>query len=145
MTWLMAHGKLLPTLLLGGMMLWELQRLGLAVASQGWRVTTGRVHQAFVDAARDPEFGYSYSARVRYSYVVRGVSFESTRMSYRLNSPSGFKSSSRQLHGLVGGGEVAVYYDPVRPSRSVLVRGWSASNLLGIVLLLAFPGFVALR
>lgn len=86
---------------------------------------------------------YSYAPVVAYRYRVRGVQYESDRLS--ACEVAGRESYARRRRAEYGpGAKVTVYYDPEDPASAVLERGLSWVTFLvfalGIMLLAAVVG-----
>ena len=82
-----------------------------------------------------------YWAEMKYSYVVEGVSFESDRVDYGVETRSSKRARADEIVALYPvGEEVLVYYDPSDPSEAVLEPGVGADAflfpLIGLVLTL---------
>ena len=97
--------------------------------TRGWSHATGRVLASRVEEEHGgaEEQGYPrYRFDVRYSYEVRGRTYESDQVWY--GSASAPASQDRDWHRqwaerFPAGREVDVWYDPADPRRAVLVRG----------------------
>ena len=97
-----------------------------------WPSVTGKIHEQRVErtgigaSSADEQ---EYEAKVRYSYIVDGVAYESDRLNPWLVTATHnlrallrlqFRSIERR-----GGNNVTVYYNPGNPQKSYLhVPGW---------------------
>jgi hypothetical protein len=120
--------------------------LGMALASLDWTRIEGTVL-----VAREEEYDFTKDEdnsfpEVRYSYVVGTVTYQSTRVWYRTDP---FFDSSQTLLAIRDvhvRKQVYVYYDPGRPSRSVLIPGFEANNVASVIIsTIAFAAFVGWR
>lgn len=138
-------GTILLLLAGAGATAWQAGLLLLARASSDWHRTTGRVLNAYVGEGRiwdaDGDAEDTHSANVRYTYRVGRETFESSRLAYRSARGLSLSAAGELLRGISKGKDVDVYYDPKRPSRSVLIPGSSRDNVVHTslaVLLLVF-------
>ncbi len=101
-------------------------------ASLNWPDTTGRIISSVVDSNTSRSSSRpggtrksdaDYDVRVHYAYDVEGQAQESRRLRF---GSSDFKtrSEANKIHRRFSPEkEVAVYYDPEKPGRAVLLRG----------------------
>jgi hypothetical protein len=95
----------------------------------------------------------TYNPKIRYQYQVGGRSYKSNQISYLTNDYSGWKRANDLVKQYPKGRKVTVYYDPAKPSESVLKRGGSSSAIvpfaigagLGIPGLVIFLIFLVIR
>jgi hypothetical protein len=122
---------------------WTVRTFQLGLASVSWTQASGRLIKCYIEESRsvwhlpwgdagDDEVD-SHVARVVYTYRVAGVEYRSTRLSYQPSRGIRFAEAIARLEGLRAGQDVPVYYDPLRPSRSVIIPGASDANGLRIV------------
>ena len=124
-----------------GHLAWHARTMQLAFASRHWRSTQGTIQQCYVGENRnllswfnrDPDDsrddGY-HTTNIRYTYRVGTQQFVSTRLSYQPTRALMFADAVGQLQGLLAGREVEVFYDPLQPSRAVILPGPSHDNAI---------------
>jgi len=112
---------------------WELYSLRLAQLSNNWAATTCQILESYID--EEDNDGVIYLPKVRYSYKVGAKTYESKKFSYQSLSLNTMGEASDLLRGISKGKTVPVFYDPRKPSRSVLLRGSSSNNLFGILIM----------
>lgn len=89
---------------------------------QNWRVTQGEIITSAISttATHTSDDDSDYTANITYRYKVGAKDYEGHRV--RFGSPS--RISGMQAEGLTGkypvGAKISIYYDPERPSKSVL-------------------------
>jgi hypothetical protein len=99
-------------------------------------VRSSRVVSEQVDHGGSGGFSVRYSVRIRYRYTVNDTEYSSNSVCFSCDSRASAESVARELYV---GSQVAVYYDPARPQRSVLAPGVFPEGLwvlliIGIVL-----------
>ena len=115
-----------------------INQLRLGSKSSHWPAAEGRIisSRIFLSSHREIGGGKSgarsttYSVQVRYSYEVDDQTFEGSRLSYGEEGHSNRSEAQKVLARYPQGKEVEVYYDPMDPKRSVLVRGPGMSWLV---------------
>lgn len=112
----------------------------LQIRSKFWKQTIGKVISSKVTELEDAEGIYGHEPCVEYEYVVDDVTYRSTR---RIFGDSQYRLSEANdcVSFYPAGLEVTVYYDPVRPSDSVLERkrdlvSVKAGTGLGMILII---------
>lgn len=127
-------------LVIGGFQL----RQGLK--TNDWPATAGRIIESKVSDSserREPGSRFSskkYTVRVLYSYHVNDQKFEGDRLRYGNKSYKSWVSAKDEQLLFPAGKEVQVYYDPMSPHQSVLIKGiglsWLALalGLMGLVI-----------
>jgi hypothetical protein len=100
--------------------------------SMAWPTTPGRVLAAWFDERHDDEDGDTFTPRVRYSYVVRGRTYEGGRLWYRMAPLRNHRESIHALRDIHKGDTIDVHFDPLQPERAVLFPGADASSLLDL-------------
>ncbi|MFY7817054.1 MAG: DUF3592 domain-containing protein [Akkermansiaceae bacterium] len=130
-------------LIIGGFQL----RQGLK--TNDWPVTEGSIVESKIveekasgssGRRRARGFDMKYTVHVRYSYEVNGQKFESDRLRYGNESHDSRASANDEQLLYSPGKAVQVYYDPMSPHQSVLIKGiglsWLAMalGLMGLVI-----------
>lgn len=108
--------------------------LGMALSSRDWKVAEGDVLDAHMEERRDDEDGDTFIPVVRYSYQVGRTKYESSRLWYRTDSFGDYSEALRGIRDVRKGRPVDVYYDPAKPSRSVLIPGFEPTNVASVAL-----------
>ena len=91
--------------------------------SKSWSNTNGTVLDAYVNTDEDMDADETHSPIVHYSYKVGGTLYKSSRLCFgSVDSYDYFKVAS-SLIGIAKNQKVRVYYDPLKPSKSVLQIG----------------------
>lgn len=135
----------MPILAVIGILLiifWGIPTARNAMESKDWPSTDGWITISDVSKNYDSEDdGFTYGAKVMYSYTVNGMTYLGGTVAF------GDYSSSDQTHAsdIVSrypiGKNVKVYYDPKDPKTSVLEPGTGWSSLVGFM---AGIGFVVI-
>lgn len=131
---------------LGGVLLtgWYIQQ---DRASESWPEVMGLITTSRIGSSTSPsgnnKMGSSdtdYSVQLRYTYQVDGKTYERTRLRFGSTSHDERSDALKEQRQFPEGKKVAVYYDPEKPSRSVLVRGASGNwgQLIGLSICLLF-------
>ena len=108
-----------------------------AQIATAWPSATGRIQsfRAKEGGKYDSAFGYS-KPHVVYSYEVSGRQYVNDRLSF---GPDVYQSGpDKRVDQYRPHAEVTVFYDPLHPNRSVLVRGVHQRFFLHIVVAAAF-------
>jgi len=115
--------------------------------SLDWPTVGGTIVQSDVQKTmnRDHDGGYesSYTARVIYRYMVDGKSYDGDRIAFGQLSYSRRDRAAAELAPYPLNAQVAVYFNPHKPTDSVLVRSAKGSALI-ICIGAAALGFVIL-
>lgn len=128
--------KLLAVLLIG-LGAWVVWVTRMARISTTWPSTPGRVLDVWFDEHQSDEIGDSFIPRIHYAYAVRGRSFVSNRLWYRVAPLRDHRESLHTLRDIKKGDTINVHYDPGQPQRSVLFPGADPGNLLDLLALVA--------
>jgi hypothetical protein len=98
--------------------------------------TQGRVLESRVDVHYDSD-GNSYTAIIKYAYTVKGREYINDKLRY--GTKSGGKGPSEALAAKhPSGSTLTIYYDPLKPSDSVLQVGIGGTDLFMIIFLIPF-------
>jgi hypothetical protein len=138
-------------------LLWQLRAMYFAFSSTKWKSVRGRLLKCYVGESNlsfslgegdcdDQEDG-NHTANVLYTYRVAGTEFKSDRLTYQPTWGLLFSDAVEKLHGLTANRDVQVFYDPIYPSRSVIIPGASDDNAIRsalAILLLAAAVWVAI-
>jgi hypothetical protein len=118
-------GAGLPALAIyGGYSLRRARRLGSA--STNWPATRGRVVESRVDDRGRSETGTDFDRfmpYVRYTYRVEGREYEGDTRAFGARGVSNIQDALAMAARYSKGGNVDVYFDPLRPGTSVLEPG----------------------
>jgi len=106
-----------------------LYNLKMAIASRTWILVEGFVLDAHVAFFRNWGGEDHYLPNVRNRYIVGGRTYISTRMKYPIFDDLSFREATQAIENVRVGSIVDAYYDPTKPSRSVLVCGNIGSNI----------------
>ena len=98
----------------------------------------GNVIDSRVESHSDSEGGTSYSAKLRYAYVVNDHRYEGKRVRFGMESFGGRKGSQQYVREHPPGSAVTVYYDPAKPSEAILEPGVAGTDLFMILFLTPF-------
>jgi len=151
-------GDLFPlifALLCGGIFVLALAALGIfliafslrsrrkAAASQSWPVTHGQITKAEVKQSAstddDGRTTYAYYPAVEYAYQIGEQTYTGKRMSFGGVVAYGSRSKAEaNLARFPVGGQVAVYYNPEKPSEAVLEQkagGFAWGMIVGAICL----------
>jgi hypothetical protein len=113
-----------------GPSLWGWSILRNARASAAWPTAEGIVTRSEVTHSTDADGDDTYRPEVTYEYSVQNRSYENYTIKFGENS----YSSQRQAEEIGAryplGRQVAVYYDPADPGRSVLEPGVSGGSYI---------------
>lgn len=99
-----------------------------------WPTTTGTIILSTVEARSDSEGGTTYYPVVRYTYQVRGQTFQGDRIApgMEVGGSGAGKVSARYPTGA----QVPVYYDPQSPSDAVLEKKAPAQFWIWFILII---------
>jgi hypothetical protein len=130
---------------LGALLAGLYQRNKLRTA-QSWKQATGAIRKAEVIRDTGPDSS-GYFVSVLYDYSVDGMPHQGRRVGFRSRAYIRKKSAQAVADRYPADASVAVFYDPEKPSDSVLVREYPDNVVLivgGIgLLILAFVILVA--
>ena len=95
---------------------------GEARTASGWPVVTGQLEECEVVECRamkleDPS---TWDLRIRYSYVVRGITHHSTRYAFGYGGGIDDEKYRRVAEGLKRNPQLSVRYNPAHPSEAVI-------------------------
>ena len=98
----------------------KLERQASKTAS--WKVTDGNLERCEVVEVPDSQVGTpsSWRLQLEYSYVVRGVTYRSTRYAFGFGVSIDDEKYQRIAEGLKRNPKLSVRYDPVHPAEAVL-------------------------
>lgn len=126
-----------------GFAAWEVWKIRLGHASNGWERTTGVLQKVWVeDSPGDGDAEGTHSAHAHFRYKVGTRWFESKRLSYRMTSDIRFREALEMIEGLHVGREVEVWYDPRKPARAVLIPGSSTGNIVALAVYLVIAAIL---
>ncbi len=109
--------------------------------SNSWPSTTGRIFSSHLSSSRDND-GATYGAAVTYEYYIGAQRYFSDRVSFGDYNSSDSRHASGILSRYPEGTIVTVYFNPLRPSMSVLEQGAGGGAFIPLGLGAAFVGFV---
>src|SRR5574337_1111560 len=109
--------------------------------SYKWPSTTGRILSSHVASSSDNS-GTTYSAAVTYEYSVDAQRYLSDRVSFSSYSSSDSGHAQEICSRYPAGRIVTVYYNPHKPSMSVLEKGFGGGAYIMLGVGAAFVGFV---
>ena len=103
-------------------------------ASEGWPASQGTILESWVRESTttddDGSTSSHYYPEVRYAYQVVGVEYQGDKLTFGPKSGSAQSKAAQVVSNYPKGATVTVYYDPQKPSTSVLERNVSKSLLL---------------
>lgn len=129
--WMAAFGVAVVLL---GVSLWHL-RFGLA--SRSWPSAEGVIESSEMKKVRKHDNGTAWQPKVKYRYQVDGRDYVGGNIAYHMQGQNSYGASSGTLSLYPSGAVTTVYYDPGKPSRSVLEPGISVNNYILLVLSIA--------
>lgn len=91
------------------------------LAARGWTQTECVITSSRVEESSSSD-GSTYRVDVRYTFEADWGTVEGNRYDFSVGSSSGYKRKARVVEAHPPGAEVACYYDPEDPSRSVINR-----------------------
>ena len=116
------------------MVMVNLLNIRKARASSSWPTVPGKVVFSELRIECRGEDSDRYQADIRYQYEIMGQSYESGRVAIGLRKEVGNRRTAEDIVGrYLAGTEVAVYYNPEDPSKSVLEHG-NLKYLVGNIL-----------
>jgi len=109
----------------------------VARASSKWPTAAGKIiHVAINESTRQyARGGGSYelfTPVVSYSYVIGQKSYRSETVSFRKEETRSYEKAMGTIGNLQSGQDIAIYYDPANPDRSVLYPGYDSSTFEGL-------------
>ena len=136
-------------LIAAGIIAFSVYSLWLAWTPRLWPSTQGKIVSSGVVVSRSTgkEDSPGYEPSVRYAYTVRGTPYSGKGLALVQDIGLSLGGAERIARKYPAGSIVTVYYDPKKPTSSVLVRGITALGpiaglLVGcLVLVIALVGF----
>lgn len=115
--------------------------------SESWPFTEGEVVSSHVKSRHDSDGDISYSAAVRYEYVVDNTTYVSRTISFGRKLYFGRSSAEEVVATYPVGEKVTVYYDPDNPKIATLEPGISVGSfiVLGLSAVFLIVGLWFLR
>jgi len=107
--------------------------------SKGWPSTPGRIFSSHIASSHDKT---TYSAAVTYEYYINAQRYFSDRVSFGDYSSSGSGHAHEVLSRYPADKIVTIYYNPLKPSMSVLEPGAGGGAFIPLGVGAAFVGFV---
>lgn len=128
-----------------GYSLWSARR---SIQAAAWPTTSGTITQLKVVehpgvSTQPGDTRSTYEVKVRYTYVVKGVAYQGTRLAF------GFVGSGREAEEcetyreLKQAKTVTVHYDPSDPAWSCLFSGLTLPTQLGLAFSVGWLAFVS--
>lgn len=123
-----------------GLAVYGIDYVKSAFGSSDWDTTTGEISASYVDTTGSENTGFSYTAKVDYSYVVDDRRYESDRIGFGEPVQASLADASAIIKPYEIGDPVTVYYNPDDVAYAVLEPGptfniiWPCAA--GLVLLL---------
>ena len=111
---------------------WRL--LILAHASRNWPSVEGRVTTSEITKANVGGEQVSWQPKIEYTYKVDCRDYVSKTIGYHMSGGTTADASSMTVADYPSGKSVSVFYDPTRPSRSVLEPGPSPNNWILVMI-----------
>lgn len=102
---------------------WLITRITIAKKSKHWSSIDGVLSEVAILKEHRGEDGSSYFPAVKYQYKISGNEYSSNRLSYGVFWFWRYDEVTSEISGMNLGQTVVVYYDPIRPTNSVLIRG----------------------
>ena len=122
-----------------------------AKRAAGWPVAVGQLESC--EVVEVPRIGVddfsTWRLQLRYSYVVRGSTYHSTRYAFGYGEPNDDKKHRRIAEALKRSPQLSVHYDPARPSEAVICTepqtnltklGYAGLTMATISALIGFAG-----
>jgi len=142
-----AHEILVPLLLLVGMVatISVIPTLYAGWASRKWTRTAGTIRAAKIGRRREPQgwrdggpdnYAYLYYARLDYEYTVDGNGYRSERIGFGgdiTDSDERIVRAWLAERHLRAGKQIAVFYNPRKPDKSVLIPGTPLNSYTQLV------------
>jgi len=123
---------------------WHTWRLRIAMASRSWPSVPGRIESAQLNpvhrGSMDPDRARAF---IRYTYKVGPRSFDGWRTRFGWTTDD--QSAAEDYHFYHDNRDVAVYYDPDKPERSVLEPGPVPSLWIGLAASIGVFSFAVWR
>ncbi len=117
-------------------------------ASINWKVTSGKITTSkAIICHRKYSLSTDYQAVIVYSYVVNGVPYSSSQISFTSDQFAGLGcgSAEKAMEMYPLGSSVSVHYNPQNPKDSVLIPGGTNFMILGFSLVSGYFGVVELK
>lgn len=119
--------------------LWNLWQ---GASSPKWPTVTGQVVSSDLQRSRDRQGMVTYRAEVAYKYEVGGQTYASDRVFFGDQLQTSWATGPvREVERYHPGSQVQVFYDPNKPSRSVLEPGAPWQVYVVLFTAAAFLGF----
>ena len=106
-----------------GLAVYGIDYVKSAFGSSDWNTTTGEISASYVDTTGSENTGFSYTAKVEYSYVVDDRLYESDRIGFGEPVQPSLADASAIIKPYEIGHPVTVYYNPDDVAYAVLEPG----------------------
>lgn len=117
---------------------WELTTFWLGLNSSLWPWVKGHMEEISYPEGEDDDGRACYTVNVRYSYIVRGRSYQGSRLMFMPQSCTDMEDAKRNVKGYYVGKIYRVYYDRNNPRESVLKPGVDGAYGAYMLVMLAF-------
>ena len=97
-----------------------------------WQPVSAIIEESEV-CANDVGEEVTYTPHFRYSYVIDGQTYNSSRYSFFAGWPIGYNAKKTLLDQFPRGKQIICYVDPRHPSRAVINRGITSSAYWGLL------------
>ena len=97
--------------------------LKTAFDSPNWNTTTGKITTSYVDKTGSENTGFSYTAKIEYSYIVDDRRYESDRIGFGEPVQENSTDAFAIIEPYEVGESVTVYYDPDDVAYAVIEPG----------------------
>jgi hypothetical protein len=109
------------------------ESLSQAIDAKKWTTTKSTLQDVHLVSTRTSRGGQVYEVKVRYSYEVKGVSYEGNNLSFGY-SPTNGGEHSEIYRKLKSAKQVEVRFNPAKHSESSLTFGVYKSHYITIIL-----------
>ncbi|EMI19595.1 putative membrane protein [Rhodopirellula maiorica SM1] len=106
------------------------ENMALAAASEDWQATEGKILDSGFDVRGIQRRKQAATIRVRYEYTVGGANYTGNKLSFEKQDSFSPAVAEAKLKPYPPGAQCTVYYDPEKPTDSVLIKGTQGSNQL---------------
>jgi hypothetical protein len=106
-----------------GLAFYGLSHIQAAFNSPNWATTEGEIAAAYVDKSGSENTGFSYTAKVEYTYVVTDWRYQSERIGFDEPVQDTPEKAEAIIAPYEVGQPVIVYYDPDNVNSAVLEPG----------------------
>lgn len=99
-------------------------------SAYAWHKVRATVQSVSIEEHDQGDGDIGYSANAQYTYQINGKLFTSSRLMYSDATQLSHHHAVKLLKGINAGCQIDAFYNPSRPSESVILKGIDTSSLV---------------